>query len=252
MTPIDAPRASRPSLSAGSPCPTCATLVPPGAERCPQCGRVFGEANRCPHCHAIAGVRPSGSGYVCLACGGDRSLRPGTTIGSGALAPVPVRRGGLRLLGGAVLGGGVLAAAASTAIFGVSIVGVPLAIAFGGLAMVAAVGLFRRAARLEDDALTSRRAARAAAAKGLLSQGALTSKELAEALGVEVAEADAIASALAADDANGIVADVDETVGVLRFGPRYAVSLPSSSSADEASELEDRAARESRERRGGL
>src|SRR5688572_25702141 len=61
-------------------CPTCGTGLAPDAVRCPQCGRVFGEANRCPHCNAIAAVRRTGAGYACVACGKPREVLPSTTV----------------------------------------------------------------------------------------------------------------------------------------------------------------------------
>ena len=61
-------------------CPTCGTALPAGAQRCPGCGRVFGEDNRCPHCHAIAAVRAVGDGYVCTACSKPRERKPLTTV----------------------------------------------------------------------------------------------------------------------------------------------------------------------------
>src|SRR5688500_7024087 len=61
-------------------CPTCSTKIPEGALRCPGCGRVFGEDNRCPHCNAIAAVKPRGDGFVCVACGKPREHLPMTTV----------------------------------------------------------------------------------------------------------------------------------------------------------------------------
>ncbi|MFW5920990.1 MAG: hypothetical protein ACOCUS_04065, partial [Polyangiales bacterium] len=48
-------------------CPTCETPIPKGRTRCPGCKRVFGEANRCPHCNAIAPVRRSMGRPLCSA-----------------------------------------------------------------------------------------------------------------------------------------------------------------------------------------
>ncbi|MBX3249232.1 MAG: zinc ribbon domain-containing protein, partial [Myxococcales bacterium] len=51
-------------------CSVCGTAVAPGAVRCVACGAVFGEDNRCPHCHALAAVQATSDGrYACLACG---------------------------------------------------------------------------------------------------------------------------------------------------------------------------------------
>ncbi|MCZ7683272.1 MAG: hypothetical protein M5U28_32530 [Sandaracinaceae bacterium] len=73
-------------------CPTCGTSVPEGAPRCPGCGRVFGEANRCPHCHAVAAVIPRGGITVCAACGKPRA--GAVVLGGGRGSIVPASRAG--------------------------------------------------------------------------------------------------------------------------------------------------------------
>ncbi len=55
------------------PCRTCGRTLPPGQSVCPGCGAAHGEANRCPHCNAIADVEPHNAlGFRCLVCGGPR------------------------------------------------------------------------------------------------------------------------------------------------------------------------------------
>ena len=53
-------------------CSACqGTLDPLG--HCPRCGAAFGEAYRCPLCHAITGVEASTTlQFCCRACGGPR------------------------------------------------------------------------------------------------------------------------------------------------------------------------------------
>jgi hypothetical protein len=64
-------------------CTSCDTPIPDGRERCPACGKVFGEGNRCPSCHAIAAVRETRRGhYECAACGAPRRRNPGTPLDS--------------------------------------------------------------------------------------------------------------------------------------------------------------------------
>lgn len=211
-------------MAAGSPCPTCRFLVPEAAERCPQCGRVFGEANRCPHCHAVAAVRPTSRGYVCAACGKPRALLPGTTLAGAAIsarATVPPRRRGLRVAGGLLLALSVVGAAMSTAVLGTSAAGLVVAAAFAAVGALAGFRLLRRASMLDREVDEARVASRMLAAKQLLlERGPFTVRELAEKLGTTDAEADAIASRLAADDTTGVTAEVDESVGLLRFGKR--------------------------------
>src|SRR5512146_112197 len=119
-------------------CPTCRTEIPEGAVRCPGCGRVFGEDNRCPHCNAIAAVRPVGGGFVCLACGKPRDRLPQTTVlgepdARMSLAPLPPvgtpRTGVLGTIGSIAAFAGLLAAGLSLALVGASGVGLALAIA---------------------------------------------------------------------------------------------------------------------------
>lgn len=56
-----------------APCRNCGQPLPPGQSVCPACGAAHGEANRCPHCNAIADVEPhSALGFRCLVCGGPR------------------------------------------------------------------------------------------------------------------------------------------------------------------------------------
>src|SRR4051812_37828668 len=57
----------------GAPCRNCGQALPAGQSVCPACGAAEGEANRCPHCHAIADVQPHRTlGFRCLVCGGPR------------------------------------------------------------------------------------------------------------------------------------------------------------------------------------
>ncbi|MDB4934767.1 MAG: hypothetical protein JWP87_1739 [Labilithrix sp.] len=57
---------------------------------CGRCGTPSGEANRCPHCSAIARVEPKGSGasltWVCGVCGGPRM--PAGAGGEAAMTPL--------------------------------------------------------------------------------------------------------------------------------------------------------------------
>ncbi|MEM1418728.1 MAG: hypothetical protein AAGH15_27785, partial [Myxococcota bacterium] len=99
-------------------CAVCGTAIPPSADRCIACGAVWGEDNRCPRCHALAGVRPAGDGYRCLACNAPRDRLPGTTVfgqpSVGVSAGAAGR--GLRILGSLTLGAGVVLAALAAAV----------------------------------------------------------------------------------------------------------------------------------------
>lgn len=232
-------------------CPTCSFLVPENAERCPQCGRVFGEVNRCPSCHAIAAVTPASSGYRCAACGKPRELKPGMAITGGSLSASSPHRGVFRALGGVLLVVGILGASASTVLLGINVLGVATAgvVALGFSAL--AFRFFGRAESVDTEHAAHRLAGRRESAKKLLTQGALTKEELAAKLSVGVEEADAILTSLAADDASGVHADIDESAGVLRFStlPAVRIADPDAPSDEEAAEAENEGAAKSRSER---
>jgi len=67
------PSVARTELAAGEPCRNCGQALPAGKSVCAACGAAHGEANRCPHCSAIADVEPHPAlGFRCLVCGGPR------------------------------------------------------------------------------------------------------------------------------------------------------------------------------------
>lgn len=137
-------------------CPTCGTAVPEGATRCPGCGRVFGEENRCPHCHAIAAVIQRRDKTVCAACGKPRvgavvlgggrteGILPSTRPGIEARTTEMVTRASgraWRAFGVASLAGGVFLAALAAALLpgaiglGVAVAGGLLGVGVGALAI---------------------------------------------------------------------------------------------------------------------
>jgi hypothetical protein len=209
---------------AGEKCSTCGTLVPAGAVRCPGCGRVFGEDNRCPHCNAIAAVRVSGDGYVCSACSKPRERKPLTTVlgdSPGRISMVPsassMRGRGLRALGTFSIGGGVVAAALATAVLGVTVVGVSAA-AVAGLAGVLLGLLFlRRASRADEStrAFDERAAGARVLAAATKLGGDVTAKAVAESLGVSVEEADRVLTKMT--DGSTVSVEVDTDDGSLHY-----------------------------------
>ncbi len=234
-------------------CPSCGTKVPEGRTRCPGCGKVFGEDNRCPSCHAVAGVVPTaGGGYACAACSAPRQRLGGTVVlGGGTLMPrlsmtpaapaatpgsmappaadeVPaaqahtraayVSRGratGLRLFGAGAIGVGVLAATA----LGLLVPGaaglVLAAVMGGGFVTVGALSL-RAGARATEEASSQSSAARELAILALAenSEGDLTATEVARGLGVALADADAALTAMA--DGSRVAVEVDPE-GVVHY-----------------------------------
>ncbi|MBN8611404.1 MAG: hypothetical protein J0L92_12495 [Deltaproteobacteria bacterium] len=234
-----------------TPCPTCNFAVPDGREKCPQCGRVFGEANRCPHCHAIASVRSSGKGFVCSACGKSRELLPGTTLAgatptsTGLTTP---RRRGLRLLAALSFAAAIFGAASATTLLGATGIGIAMAIVVGSVFAYGGVQLLKRAT--DEESTLDRQLAvnRTEKARQILLERTSTVPELAAKLGTSEAEADAIASKLAAQETDGIHAELDETEGVVRFG-RKSVLPPVRIADPDEGEDDVEAKREKREKR---
>jgi hypothetical protein len=247
-------------------CPTCGTAVPHGAAKCPGCGRVFGEANRCPHCHAVAAVRRKGSGYVCVACGKERQVEPGSTVlgAEGAARVDQLSIGGVDPASAAMarllrFGGVLLVAAAVVAgAVGVVATSAPLVVMMVAAAALGAGGItaMSQAARVESGA-RERRAAqiqRRILALAEASGGELTATAAARALHLGLEEADAALTRLA--DGTRVTVEVDDE-GVVRYvfrelmprGPRVRVSAElgearsgEALAADEQAEIEAEAA----------
>lgn len=54
-------------------CRICSAKLPEGSLRCANCGAVYGESNRCPHCRTVADVKPSAKlRFACVVCGAPR------------------------------------------------------------------------------------------------------------------------------------------------------------------------------------
>jgi hypothetical protein len=73
LEPARMPPAARTELALDAPCRTCGRPLPHGRSVCDACGAAHGEANRCPHCSALADVETHPAlGFRCLVCGGPR------------------------------------------------------------------------------------------------------------------------------------------------------------------------------------
>ena len=193
-------------MSRPTHCAVCSSAIPPSADRCIACGAVWGEDNRCPRCHALAGVRPVGDGYRCLACNAPRDRLPGTTVfGTPGASTGKARGRGLRLFGALTLGFGVALAAVSAALLPGAL-GVAAAVLLGGTG--AAVGglALRAGAKASAGAPAARERQLLALARR--ADGVLTVTEAAEGLGVSLAEADAALTAMA--DGSRVVAELTD------------------------------------------
>lgn len=213
-----------------SSCSSCGTAIPPGYQRCPGCGRVYGDANRCRSCNAFAAVRPTAGGYVCAACGAPRERLPGTVVEGfpAGITPPPqqtqqwmksVAMGGgavgLKLVAAGIVGASFVVAGFIGLVAGGTVALIPAG--FIGLAGLGVGGLLwswgshagKRAAlisssaqELEILALAEKHA------------GELYATDVARGLGLSLADAEARLSAMA--DGTRILADVTPE-GLLRF-----------------------------------
>jgi hypothetical protein len=65
--------AARTEVASQATCRNCGQALAEGLAVCSACGAANGEANRCPHCDAVADVEPHSTlGFRCLVCGGPR------------------------------------------------------------------------------------------------------------------------------------------------------------------------------------
>lgn len=208
--------------SAGVPekCTACDTAIPPGRDRCPGCGKVYGEWNRCPSCHAIAAVHEAQRGrYVCAACGAPRTRHRGTPVDA-HFADELWRRSLMTRAGSwALWPTGVAFVISSALSFGVGqIVDATFAYAsaFGGLLAVVGVSALFFARRLGRRALSLM--AQARQEKVLVqvtrARAGLTAGEAAHALHMKPVHADAALTSLA--KTGRVDLDVDER-GTVRY-----------------------------------
>ncbi len=225
--------------------------------RCPGCGRVFGEDNRCPHCHAIAAAKPAGAGFVCLACGKPRQRLPGTTVlgePDARSSIVPLARQApittpLATAGVATMVGSAVVATLALAFLGTSGIGLfALAAALVGLGVGAGALAQGRANARRARAAMQHAVDQRVRALAERHQGKLTAAEVAEALSVEPVEAEKVLMRMA--DGTSITAEVDESVGSLYFVfhelvpalPKTRVELSDAPAAEEGESESDAAA----------
>ena len=219
-------------------CPTCATAVPEGAPRCPGCGRVFGEENRCPHCHAVAAVIKRGGTTVCAACGKPRA---GTVVlgGEGKGGIIPASRVGreastsammTRARGRTQRGFGILALSAGIVVAALAAalvpgaVGIGLAVAGGLLGVGTGALSIRAGAKNMEKARRDEARATEIAVYELAEEqgGSLTASVTATALRISPDEADDLLTSLVGDGSR-IEVDVDEE-GVVSYVFRELVA----------------------------
>jgi len=189
---------------------------------------------------------------VCSACGKSRELLPGTTLAGatptskGLTTP---RRRGLRSLAALSFAAAIFGAASATTLLGATGLGIAMAIVVGSVFAYGGVQLLKRAT--DEEGTLDRQLAvnRAEKARQILLERTSTVPELAQRLGTTEAEADAIASKLAAEETDGIHAELDEKEGVVRFGRKSVLPPVRIADPDEAAHEEDATRDERKQRR---
>ena len=218
-------------------CSACGARAVSGGV-CGRCGNTSGEANRCPHCGAIARVEPKGAGvllhWVCGVCGGPRM--PNGVGGEAVTTPLREARASQQR---ALRARAQFWAFTVMALFFtmVALAAWPVAALVSHLillAMAAAPTLFAvrararagRAAEAESEALER---AWLAAAEDVTSRAkkGVTVAELAKQLHIEPVKAEKLLTQLAVHDRTRI--DVDEDAEVrYSIAPELAASASSS------------------------
>jgi hypothetical protein len=160
------------TLDPRAACHACGRALPPDSAVCGACGAANGEANRCPHCHAVADVEPHAAlGFRCLVCGGPRVALniSGVTPSSPTIAALAAaaKRHTEQLMftsGGLVLSAmGVLALVIATVVVLAAAPGVvPTVAAYLGALVPAVAGAFAlarggAARKLRDESLHAAR-----------------------------------------------------------------------------------------------
>lgn len=212
----------------GGTCRVCASKLREGSLSCSVCGAVYGEANRCPHCRAVAGVDASSRPGRCRICGGPRLLvDDARAIRSGREIPLLLRHRRAIRAARALRFGALLAAGLAALTLGLAIVtmaaapAAPLAVltCVAVLLLLGFAGLLERRARVEGrNAETSLQEAELIAAADVSSShaGELSAASLARVLHIEEARAEVLLAELSLQDYLGA-----------HVTPAGAVSFPS-------------------------
>jgi hypothetical protein len=194
---------------------------------CGRCGNVSGDANRCPHCNAIARVEPKGSGatvrWVCGVCGGPRM--PSGLGGEAAITPLREARASQTRAVKARAAFWVLMTIATfftlvaVAAWPAAVVGKLIWLAIAMTPMAFAVRARAKASRASDDANEALERAWLAAAEDVATHAkkGVTVAELATRLKIDPVMAEHLLTQLAVHERTRI--DVDDDAEV-----RYSVA----------------------------
>ncbi|MDD9946801.1 MAG: zinc ribbon domain-containing protein [Myxococcales bacterium] len=199
-------------------CPSCGHALPVGAVRCQNCKKVFGEANRCTSCQAIAAVREVAEGrYVCAACGTPRPWAAGMVVDAG-FADLLAKRAGTSGLMGTL----ARLSAVGLAVLGVSAGSVQAVFDLGSPAlsvtafMLAAAGLFFLGGRLhaKKAAILEQALERRLVSEASATPGGVTAETAARALSQGTARVDGLLTRMAKQ--GSLEMEVDDA-GTIRY-----------------------------------
>jgi hypothetical protein len=211
---------------ATSTCPACganAFVAAPGGGACSRCGYASGEANRCPHCGAVARIEGSGLASVCAVCGGPRIVANlGGEAAANALRTQKKALANARAASVSTVVQGFVATVATLiglALLPASLAGKLVVFAIAVVPLILALRSRGRAVAARANAAAAGEKAWLAAAEDVAAhekQG-VTVPSLAAALGISDEHAEKLLTALAVDDRTRI--DVGDDAEV-----RYSVA----------------------------
>jgi hypothetical protein len=235
------------AAEATAKCRACAAAIQPGAFRCDNCGALQVDV-KCPHCGAVAGTRvDSELRHVCEVCGAPRApiLDKKWKSSGKEIAPLKraerARRARAGYRAAAVASGALLAFSsviigAIAAIFGMGIVFGLMSLAVTGTLLGLTLWSALRAKARGREIEPALDAAWVAIATDVAHQtkGALTARDLADALSIEEAQAEQLLALL---DVNDVVkSDITED-GEVAYSSRLrvdaAVEPPAAADAEE-------------------
>ncbi len=238
-------------MSAPDKCPACGG-GPVRDGVCERCGYAQGEANRCPHCKAVARIEMKAPGtWVCAVCGGPRL--PGGLGGKTAITALAeektARADATKKRAAAWVWGvvAVIATLAAALAWPAALVGKLFFLAFALAPTLLAVRSGSQVAGATKTADEAHERALGAAAQALAAAkpNGITAAELAEKLSIPEARADGLLTQLAVHERTRI--DVGDDAEI-----RYSVTgAPPVRIADEAEPLDEEEAETSADARKG-
>jgi len=183
-------------------CPACSANAFDANGICGRCGYAEGEANRCPHCGAVARLNGEGRKAVCAVCEGPRIPNNlGGEVAANALRQQQTLLGQAKLGSIVTVAQGILATI--VCVIGMAIhpamMGTIIVAVLAGLPLLFSVRTRIRTARFRREGADAGDRAWQAAAEAM-AHGGITAKRLAERLSLAPAEADKLLTALAVED----------------------------------------------------